>query len=545
MNGLSLARRFLRWRAVTTWLLVLSIALAVGIVVALRSLPRAIGAGAVEPAARFPVLVGRAESASRLVLSTVFLEPPAPPAMPRSVLDRARAVPGVAGTVPIRIEHDGGHPIVSTMRTYFRLAEGRLVLARGRFFQDGEMGTVVVGSRVAAEEQVAAGDTIPSPGSGLRVVGVLAETGTTLDNSVFTALSPDDGPLSAIVVLPAEGFHVIDLTEALRDQAVLAFHVEPVLRGLLRRVAAVEDLVTWLSSGIAALTAALIFSSLYSGARERSRDLAVLRVIGARRSTIVSVIIWEAAIVGMVGSLLGLLAADVILSRATSVLSSAGFAFTANVGTDGLRVAGAGTILALIAGLAVGSSVYRIEPARTLEGVHRPWPEVLGPKGRGRLRRVMLAMGLVLLLLPSSTYVPSPRSRELNPASVQFFRLLWQWNGEGSAPAALTALQGRVVEVEGFQYLPIENIGRRNWTSAFFLVRSDPNRPEELFHDDAGHHAALNERVWVELEEPIEPTLYPIHVTGTFTIRRGRTPFGEALYRIVGARARAIVLETD
>lgn len=186
-----------------------------------------------------------------------------------------------------------------------------------------------------------------------------------------------------------------------------------------------------------------------------------------------------------------------------------------------------------------------MDPARTLEGVHRPWPEVLGPGGRARLRRVMFAVGLVALLLPSSTYFPSPRTRELNPASVRLFRLLSMWDGEGAVPVAITALREKTVEVEGYQYLPLERIGERSWRSTFFLVMDDPNRPAELFHEDSGHLVDINQRVWVELEEPLEPTLYPIHVTGTFTISPGRTPFGETLYRIVGARARAIVLETD
>lgn len=545
MNSFSLARRFLRWRAVTTWLLVLSTALAVIMVVTLRSFPRALGAGAVEPATRFPVLIGRGESASRLVLSTVFLEPPAAPALPRVALDKARSVPGVAETLPLLVEYDGNRPVVSTTRAYFRLAKGRLRLVNGRFFQDEELGTAVVGNRVAVEERIAPGDTLLHSGGGSRVVGVLAGTDTALDLAVLTPLPPDGGPLSAIVVVPEEGLVLGDLERDLRDLDVMAVDVESTLRRLLRQVAAIERVVGWLSWGIAAMAAALILSSLYSGARERSRDLAVLRVLGARRWTILTVILWEATIIGAVGGLAGLLGADAILSAVTSVFSSGGLAFVPEVGADGFRVAAAGALLAMVAGLGVGVSVYRMDPALTLEGVHRPWPEVLGPKGRRRIRRGLLVLTLAALLLPSSTYVPSPRSREIDPASVRIFGLLSRWDGGGLPPSEMAALQGKIVELEGYAYDPIEHGALRGWGRAFFLVLHDPNRPVELFHGDGGHEPASNERIWVELVEPIESTRYPIHVTGRFAIEPGRTPAGDVLYRLARAQARVIALEMD
>jgi peroxiredoxin (alkyl hydroperoxide reductase subunit C) len=40
-------------------------------------------------------------------------------------------------------------------------------------------------------------------------------------------------------------------------------------------------------------------------------------------------------------------------------------------------------------------------------------------------------------------------------------------------------------------------------------------------------------------------TLYPVRVTGTFEVRRGRAAGGDALYRIVGARAKVLTLESD
>jgi putative ABC transport system permease protein len=545
VNAFSFARRFLGWRAVTTWVLVFSLALGIGIVIALRSLPRALGAGAMEPAVRFPVLVGRGESASRLVLSTVFLEAPAPPPVPFPLLDRAQAAKGVAEAVPLRIRHEAGHPTVSTERAYFRLGETRLELSSGRYFEDDEIGEAVVGSRVALQQGLGPGDRVVGHGARMTVVGVLAETGTLLDEAIFSPLDAAEAALSAIVVVPGNGFDLDEMEDQLGQSSVSVVPVESTLRRITGMVAAVDRIVAWVSTAIAVLTAALILSSLYSSAREESRGLAILRVLGARRSTVLSVLVLEAAIIGVLGGLLGLMAGHAILATAASALSSTGFAFEPDLSTDALRVAGAGTLLAVLAGLAVGSSVYRIDPARVLEGVHRPWPEVLGHKGRARLRRLMLALVLLALLLPSSAYEPSPRSRLPDDASRQFFELMWKWDGEGPMPPEIAALDGVTLELEGYQYLPFDIGARREWRSGLFLVIDDPNHPTELFHGDGGHGPEANERVWVDLEQPIEATFYPIHVTGTFRISPGSTPAGDALYRLVGASARVIALPGD
>lgn len=280
MNAFALARRFLRWRTITTWLAVLSIALAVGMVIALRSLPRAIGAGAVEPAVEFPVIVGRGASASNVVLSVVFLDPPAPSPLPYSILERVRGADGVAEAYPIRIEHVGPGPIVSTVRAYFRLGAGRLRLAKGRFFEDREEGVVVVGSRLAAQERLVPGAFLERQGFRAVVVGVLVATGTGVDGAAFTPLGAAETSLSAIVVVAGERFDADAVARRVAEPGVLIVSVEPTLRKLVGLVAAVERIVGWIAWAIAALAVALVFSSLYSGARELGSVRATSRSFG-------------------------------------------------------------------------------------------------------------------------------------------------------------------------------------------------------------------------------------------------------------------------
>ena len=540
MNAFTLASKFLRWRAVATLMMILSIALAVGMVIALRSLPRAIVAGAGEPAVRFPVVLARGDSASRIVLAVAFLEPPSLPSLPRSLIERVAAAPGVREVLPIRVTHEEGL-LVSTSRAYFHQSQGRLALSSGRFFEDPQHGTAVVGSHVAAETQLTLGGTITRARLSAKVVGVLAPTGTLIDEAVFVPLQPSEASISAIVVVPGGGFNTDQLMQAIDEPGLLVVSVEPTLRKLVGLVAAIEQIVDWLSWAVAALTLALVLSSFYSSVRERVPDLAVLRVLGARRTTVMAVLATEAAIVGGVGSALGLLVGEALLSTARSALSAAGFAFTPQSTDQGLRIVLAGALVTVASGLAVATNAYRMDPVRALTGVHRPWPEVLSPKGQARLRRLGLAVLLLFVVLFHSA-TPSPSNRLPNEASRRLFGLLAQWDANGGAPAEIAALDGTKLEVEGYQYVPFDGPTRR-WRSSFFLVLENPNRPVELFHDE--HRPEVNERIAVELSEPIEQSLYPIRVTGTFQVRGSGTEWGEALYHLVGASAKVLVFESD
>ncbi|KAB2969625.1 MAG: FtsX-like permease family protein [Thermoanaerobaculia bacterium] len=543
MNALGLAARFLRWRLVASSLTVLSVALALGVVIALRSVPAAIGAGTVEPAVRFPVVVGRGEAASRLVLGVVFLEPPAPPPIPRSVLVAVRAVPGVGEAFPISVRHAGG-PLVSTTRSYFHQGAGRLELARGRFFVDAEQGTGVVGNRVARERSLELGDMMRLGDSTLRVVGILAATGTSIDAAVFEPLRPTDRAISAVVVVPGPGFDPQALARSIDQRDLLVVPVASTVRRLVGLVAGVERIVEWISWAVAALTLALVLSSFHASFRERLRDLAVLRVLGARRGTVMLVLGSEAAILGVLGSLLGLVAGATLLAAARSALSTGGFLFDPHAGGNVLGVvliAGGG---AFLAGLAAAATAYRLDPVGALAGVHRPWPEL--SRVRARLRAVLLAgSALFLAVVPSSTHFASTAIRSPSSASLHVFGMLQRWDGNGRPPQEIAELVGRQLEVEGYLYEPPPYQRFGGWRSGFFLIPVEPPRPVELFHDSSEHEPAVNERIWVDLQDPVEGTPQLMRVTGRLMVGSSTTEWGEAVYRLVGARARVLALEGD
>ena len=76
-------------------------------------------------------------------------------------------------------------------------------------------------------------------------------------------------------------------------------------------------------------------------------------------------------------------------------------------------------------------------------------------------------------------------------------------------------------------------------------MRDDPNQPIELFHEHDQKRPEENQKIWVELREPIEPTLYPVQVRGTFRLQPVQTKAGLIIYRLVDASAKIIALQKD
>ena len=68
------------------------------------------------------------------------------------------------------------------------------------------------------------------------------------------------------------------------------------------------------------VSAGAILASIYNTINERRREFAILRALGARRRTVFSAIVIEAASIALIGSLLGLAVYAAILSTAAYII---------------------------------------------------------------------------------------------------------------------------------------------------------------------------------------------------------------------------------
>ena len=316
-----------------------------------------------------------------------------------------------------------GHRVVGTNAAYFdRLSRGDgqpFSFSAGENFADDDLYTAVLGSQVAATLQIAVGDEIaPTHGADdgkvhdpFRVVGILDRTDTPVDRGVYVnmegfylqeghAKPVEDGDeaaaanageparlpdgrlpfnqreVTAILLetaslpgLPAE-LTAMGLRTAINEgrdaQAALPIAEIRVLLDLF--VSPLELLLLLVTTLVVIVSAIGILVSMVGSSLERSRDVAIMRALGARRGVVLATVLVEAILLAVGGGGLGWLLGHGVVGLigpwiATNAGVSAGFfSFT----PAELLLVPFLIVLAILAALLPAVAAYRTDVARWL-----------------------------------------------------------------------------------------------------------------------------------------------------------------------------------
>ena len=313
--------------------------------------------------------------------------------MDASVTEKAMEVPGVEKAAPqtflaslkadccsIKIQVIGIDPARDfTVQPWIaRSLTGRL----------GEM-DVAVGCKVEA----GIGEIIRIYDQRCKVVARLEPTGTGLDIAVYCDMDTMDALLSAaeakgishkissgshsvvsaVYVKVKDGYDIDTVNTALtgRLRKVTAVRTRSMITGVSDSLAGVSRTITGLTAVIWILAFTILLLAYVMIVRERSREFAVLRLIGASRRTLGRMSLLESAICGLTGGAAGvLLAAIGIFSFSSLIENSLGLPYLIP-SLPTILILAAGTIL-LSAGIsALASAVAawrlsRIDPGTAL-----------------------------------------------------------------------------------------------------------------------------------------------------------------------------------
>jgi putative ABC transport system permease protein len=334
----------------------------------------------------------------------------------------------VAKAVPICMgDYYRSFRVVGTSAAYFdglTLGDGRpFTFAAGRNFRDDEFFGGVLGSAVAAKLGLAVGDTFsPTHGAddGLvhdpfTVTGILARTDTPVDRGVYVNMEGfylQEGHAKPVpegesaeqagaeAAPPAQAgnpaplpFNQREVTAILVETAspggmppeLLAMGLkttinegrdgqaaEPVreIRTLLDLFVRPLELLLLLVTTLVVIVSAIgILVSMVGSALERSRDVAVMRALGARRSHVLTAVLLEAIILAVGGGLFGWLLGHGIVAAIGPLITtnagvSAGFFSSAPLG-EALLVPFL-VVLAILSALLPALAAYRTDVAKWL-----------------------------------------------------------------------------------------------------------------------------------------------------------------------------------
>ncbi len=148
-------------------------------------------------------------------------------------------------------------------------------------------------------------------------------------------------------------------------------------------------------AGVALLVGAFLIANTFSIiVAQRTRELALLRAVGASRRQVLVSVLSEAALVALAGSLLGLVLGTALASGLRALLDAFGIALPASDLVLAVRTVivtlTVGVVVTLVAALAPALKSLRVPPVAALQAVAAPPPPRFG---RGRY----VAAGLVLV----------------------------------------------------------------------------------------------------------------------------------------------------
>ncbi|HVZ80422.1 MAG TPA: ABC transporter permease [bacterium] len=404
----------LRQHALSTTITVLSVGLATGLTMAVFSIQQQSRSAFTGGSVGFDAVLGARGSQLQLVLNAVFQLETSPGNIPWALYEAVKNDPRVQLAIPYAVgDNYLGFRIVGTtdeIFTKFEYQKGRHLTLQpdGRFF-DPTQREAVIGSFVSQKTRLKVGDTF-KPYHGLffdpnmqheevyTVVGVLKPTNTPSDRVVWIPIDgvyrmkghvlrgtgkdytakagveiPDANKEVSSVMLkfynPQAGFMMDQTINRQGKVATLAWPIGKVMAELFDKMGWVSKVLTLVAYLVMLVAAGSILSSLYNTLNERRREFAILRALGAKRSTVFSSILLEASFIAGLGSLAGyaiylgiFAAAAVVVRRQTGVVLDV-FQFHAALAAVPIGM----TVLGALSGFIPAFKAYSTDVVRNLD----------------------------------------------------------------------------------------------------------------------------------------------------------------------------------
>ena len=392
MTPVTVVWRYLQGRFVTSALTVVSVALGVSLVIASVLLTRGIKEGFIAGATDYNLIVGAKGSPTQLVLNVVFRMDAPTPNIPLSAYEDLRADPRVEAAVPVAMgDAYQGFRYVATSEAYFAPLPWRRhapALATGRLFRsdaperpdyEAVLGADAArGTGLKPEDRFYEGEEMAA--YPLRVVGVLRPTGTADDRAIFISLASYwemneisrkamIKPLTAVLIRPKR---LSDLTALHRGwnvgpdlQAALP---SAILLNIFNLLGLVEDVLVVVLAVVAVVVGLYLFVTMYNATLERRREIATMRALGARRATVLGIVLLESCVIAGLGGLAGILGGHGVAALGASLLAARGGPVTHALALSALQPVTFGAVVALgaLAGLLPAVLAYRTEVAENL-----------------------------------------------------------------------------------------------------------------------------------------------------------------------------------
>ncbi|MEM3364424.1 MAG: ABC transporter permease [Candidatus Micrarchaeia archaeon] len=225
-------------------------------------------------------------------------------------------------------------PVYAIDKAAFDAYPEYLTISSGRYYEDYEKNVVVLGYKAANEmfgkDKVSVNSIIQIGGQDFRVVGILDEIGTSMssqdDFAIYVPVRAGrelfkstvlQNEITMIYALVEKGYDINAVKERIevqidanhrvnkdtRDYSVIT---PDFIRKTIDNVTGTLTLFLLLISSVSAFVGGIgISNTMFMSVLDRTREIGVLKSLGAKRREILLLFIIEASIIGLIGGLIG------------------------------------------------------------------------------------------------------------------------------------------------------------------------------------------------------------------------------------------------
>ena len=414
MNLGRIIAKSLRQHWLSTGMAVFSIALGVALLVSVVSLREQAHRNFTEVGLGVDAVLGPKGSPLQIVLNAVYHLEEMPGKIPWTTYEKVLKDPLVVEGIPFCTGHSYAgfrvNAIDGRFQTDFEYQPGKHFSFRpedggqGRPFATGE--EAVAGWEVARELGIKLGNTF-NPVCGvkagdpvhvhdnIRFVGVMGRTGTPHDRAIYIplatfytlggheavaemAVSEEHREISGAYLkirrLPGGAMNpgIMDLKYNINQSATAQLVVpNEVLPSLFNIIGWVDKTLLVIALLVTLLSALFLLVSLLSALRERRRDLALMRALGATRRTVLGLMLSESVVMAALGGVLGLVIGHGIVAiGAEAIRVETGLRFSAfYLSSADVLLLPAIVVSGLVVGLVPAIQAYRTGVLKNLAPV--------------------------------------------------------------------------------------------------------------------------------------------------------------------------------
>ncbi|MEI6589486.1 MAG: FtsX-like permease family protein [Verrucomicrobiota bacterium] len=331
MSLFHIVLRNLRQHLLSTVITALSIALAGGLLMSIWIVKQQSQETFTRVNIGFDAVLGARGSKLQLVLNSIFHLEASPGNLNQTDYDYIRHHPTVKRSIPIAVgDNLKGFRIVGTLPQLFTDIEyaphHTFSLSQGKLF-DPNKKEAILGSFAAEQLNIKVGDTF-HPFHGLAydprnqhpeeytVTGILRASNTPADKVIWIPLHglqtmgghdpKAANDISAVLIQlrsPTSGFILDLMYNKQGNRLTFAWPIGAIVADLFGKIGWFDKVLTLIAYLVALVSAAGVLVAIYNSMAARSRDIAILRALGAHRRTILGTIVLEAATIGTLGML--------------------------------------------------------------------------------------------------------------------------------------------------------------------------------------------------------------------------------------------------